>query len=292
MRKASGHWRLGAAALGAVAIPFAVIAALDPRIGLLRPRPAVEAVPSSGSRDAAQTPARLPDRPLSPDSAETRPAPACPVCTAAGPEAGVPFRGTLPDTDIQVPDVAAERSAQRERLIGWTAHPDRVSGSAAALDLIGVVFTAPRVPGAGYRPLALDLAGAPDRAVVLVAEQPLAIATTVPPDRAGVLGVESTAAFTLAQGRPDLLAGFRALPYGAAGVAPVLDPLRFGPGTLRGFCAALRLWAVQFGLPAWRTRYTLFENPTRIALAGDAVQSDGTPRGQVSGRRLARLCRV
>ena len=72
----------------------------------------------------------------------------------------------------------------------------------------------------------------------------------------------------------------------------MLDPLRFGPGTLRGFCAALRLWAVQFGLPAWRTRYTLIENPTRIALAGDAVQSDGTPRGQVSGRRLARLCRV
>lgn len=204
-----------------------------------------------------------------------------------------PIRGTLPDPDIQIPDVAAERTAQRERLIGWTAHPDRVSGSAAALDLIGLVFTAPREPGAGYRPFALDLAGAPDRAVVLVAEQPLTIATTtVPPDRAGALGVESTAAFTLAEDRPNRLAGFRALPYGAADVAPVLDPLRFGPDTLRGFCAALRLWAVQFGLPAWRTRYTLIENPTRVALAGEVLQSDGTPRGRVSGRRLARLCRV
>jgi hypothetical protein len=189
--------------------------------------------------------------------------------------------------------VAAERAAQRERLIGWTAHPDQVSGSAAALDLIGVVFTAPRDPGAGYRPLAIDLAGAPDRAVVVVTEQPVRLAlTNLPPDRAGALGVESSAAFGLAEGRSSLLAGFRALPYGAAAVAPVLDPARFGPGTLRDFCAALRLWAVQFGLPPGRTRYTLIENPTRIALAGEAVHTDGTARGRVSGRRLARLCRV
>ncbi|MGF3022809.1 hypothetical protein ACQVP2_08265 [Methylobacterium aquaticum] len=330
MRNDSGQWRLGLAALGAVAIPFAVIAALDPRIGLLRPRPAVEAVPAGpGSRGqdperhesqrqeaprheshnqeprgpaphdvqgSAEMPVHLPparpqDRPV-PDPRQPPERP-CPVCSAALPDLDAPIRGTLADPDIQIPDVAAERSTQRERLIGWIAHPDRVSGSAAALDLIGLVFTTPREPGSGYRPLAVDLAGAPDRAVVLVAEQPLSVAlTTVPPDRAGALGVESTAAFTLAEGRPGLLAGFRALPYGAAEVAPVLDPRLSGPETLRSFCAALRLWAVQFGLPAWRTRYTLIENPTRIALAGEAVQGDGTPRGRVSGRRLARLCRV
>jgi hypothetical protein len=297
VRDGSGHLRLGLAALGAVAIPFAVIAALDPRIGLLRPRPATEAAtkavpePVPGS---VQMPARLPDRPSSGEGpAPDRP---CPVCTAA--PAGPPIRGTLqnpdiPVPDIQIPDVATERKAQRERLIGSTAHPDRVSGSAAALDLVGLVFTAPRGPAAGYRPLAVDLAGAPDRAVVLVAEQPLSVAlTTAPPDRAGALGVESSAAFALAEGRPDRLAGFRALPYGAAEVAPVLDPLRFGPATLRAFCASLRLWAVQFGLPAARTRYTLIENPTRIALSGEELHTDGTPRGRVAGRRLARLCRV
>lgn len=294
MRDGSGHLRLGLAALGAVAIPLAVIAALDPRIGLLRPQPAQDAsngVATGAAREPVpgSVPARLPDRPASGEGpSPDRP---CPVC--AGAPAGPPIRGTLQDPDIQIPDVAAERKAQRERLIGWTAHPDRVSGSAAALDLVGLVFTVPREPGAGYRPLAVDLAGAPDRAVVLVAEQPLSVAlTTAPPDRAGALGLESSAAFALAEGRPDRLAGFRALPYGAAEVAPVLDPLRFGPATLRAFCASLRLWAVQFGLPAARTRYTLIENPTRIALSGEAVHTDGTPRGQVAGRRLARLCRT
>ncbi|GJD60578.1 hypothetical protein [Methylobacterium frigidaeris] len=298
MRDGSGRWRLGLAALGAVAIPVAVIAALDPRIGLLRPRPAVEAQgpgqdPAGQVQGVAQIPARPQDRP--PSGGEQAPERSCPVCTAApaGPEVPPPIRGMLQDPDIQIPDVAAERRGQRERLIGWTAHPDRVSGSATTLDLTGLVFTAPREAGAGYRRLAVDLAGAPDRAVVLVAEQPLTVAlTTAPPDRAGALGVESRAAFSLAKGRPGRLAGFRALPYGAAEVAPVLDPLRFGPETLRDFCAALRLWAVQFGLPVWRTRYTLIENPTRIALSGETVQSDGTPRGRVSGRRLARLCRV
>ncbi|UHC14477.1 hypothetical protein LRS73_18195 [Methylobacterium currus] len=328
MRDGSGRWRLGVAAFGAAAIPFAVIAALDPRIGLLRPRPAAEAQgqgPGAHWQDsrgqdsrgqelsgqeligqeligqelrgqaegASQRPARLPHRPSSGE--EPAPERPCPVCTAApaGPDGPASIRGTLPDSDIQIPDVSRERSTQRERLIGWTAHPDRISGSAASLDLVGLVFTAPRPPGGGYRPLAVDLAGAPDRAVVLVAEQPLTVAlTTVPPDRAASLGVEAGAAFTLAEGRPDQLAGFRALPYGAAEVAPVLDPLRFGPETLRGFCAALRLWAMQFGLPARRIRYTLVENPTRIALAGEAVRSDGTPRGRISGRRLARLCQT
>ncbi|MFH6786465.1 MULTISPECIES: hypothetical protein [Methylobacterium] len=298
MRNGSGRWGLGLAALAAVAIPFAVIAALDPRIGLLRPRPAGEAGRESAQgadRAPAEMPARLPDR------AAEAPAPGrpCPVCAAPAvigvvpPLVSAPIRGTLPDSEIQIPDVSAERAARRERLIGWTAHPDRVSGSAAHLDLVGLVYTAPREAGAGYRALAIDLAGAPDRAVVVVTEQPVTLAlTSIPPDRAGALGVESSAAFDLAQGRPGLLAGFRALPYGAAEVAPVLDPVRSGPETLRDFCAALRLWAVQYGLPPGRTRYTLIENPTRIALAGEAVQTDGTARGRVSGRRLARLCRV
>ncbi|KMO16382.1 hypothetical protein [Methylobacterium platani] len=320
MRDGNGRFGLGLAALAAVAIPFAVIAVLDPRIGLLRPRPAGEAAqapltapadaparrpPREAGADEAGSEARTseaktsdtksPDAPTSairPSNTWTEsPGRPCPICTATEP--APPIRGTLPDPDIQIPDVAAERAAQRARLIGWTAHPDRVSGSATALDLIGLVFTAPREAGAGYRPLAIDLAGAPDRAVVVVTEQPVTLAvTSVPPDRAGALGVESSAAFGLADGRSGLLAGFRALPYGAAAVAPVLDPLRFGPGTLRGFCAALRLWALQFGLPTGRTRYTLIENPTRIALAGEALQTDGTARGRVSGRRLARLCRV
>ncbi|MGE7415484.1 hypothetical protein [Methylobacterium tarhaniae] len=293
------------AALAAVTIPLAVIVALDPRVSLLRPRPTIEAAQGPAkdpvkdpARDSSRDPVEVPSRLQAPPSADAEVGPAaaerpCPVCPPASPESAPPIRGTFPVGEIQAPDVAAERADQRERLIGWTAHPDRVSGSAATLDLIGLVFTTPREPGAGYRPLALDLAGAPDRAAVLVAEQPLTLTlTTHPPDRIGALGVEESAAFGLAEGRSDLLAGFRALPYGAAEVAPVLDPQRFGPGTLRGFCAALRLWAVQFGLPAWRTRYTLIENPTRIALAGEAVQSDGTPRGQVSGRRLARLCRM
>ncbi|AWN49335.1 hypothetical protein DK419_25765 [Methylobacterium terrae] len=298
MRDGSGRWGLGLAALAAVAIPFAVIAALDPRIGWLRPRPASETVQAPPSRLPDRSPAEATSAPRPEARSETRseswpPAPErpCPVCAAA--DAPAPLRGALPDPDIQIPDVSAERAAQRERLIGWTAHPDRVSGSAAALDLIGLVFTAPRDPGTGYRPLAIDLAGAPDRAVVVVTEQPLRLAlTSLPPDRAGALGVEASAAFGLADGRSGLLAGFRALPYGAAAVAPVLDPSRFGPGTLRDFCAALRLWAVQFGLPVGRTRYTLIENPTQIALAGEAVHTDGTARGRVSGRRLARLCRA
>jgi hypothetical protein len=33
---------------------------------------------------------------------------------------------------------------------------------------------------------------------------------------------------------------------------------------------------------------TLIENPTRIALAGEALRTDGTTRGRVSGPRLAR----
>ncbi len=331
VRDGSGRWGLGLAALAAVAIPFAVIAVLDPRIGLLRPRPASEVVtapdapPSTGSQGPAQGPMQgsvqapkeapeeapkqapkqapgqdlaggrssAPASPSRPWTDEARPAAErpCPVCAAAA--APPAIRGTLADPEIQVPDVAAERTAQRDRLLGWTAHPDRVSGSAAFLDLIGLVYTVPREAGAGYRPLAIDLAGAPDRAVVAVTEQPAALAlTTVPPDRAGALGVESSAAFTLAEGRPGLLAGFRALPYGGAEVAPVLDPARFGPETRRGFCEALRLWAVQFGLPVWRTRYTLIENPTRIALAGEALRTDGTTLGRVSGRRLARLCRA
>ncbi|SEP49245.1 hypothetical protein SAMN04487843_1304 [Methylobacterium sp. ap11] len=320
VRDGSGRWGLGLAALAAVAIPFAVIAVLDPRIGLLRSRPASEAGNSSPGQTSstqaspAQAPSTqtsspqapapplsqgpMPGPPASPSrrpwTDEARPQAAerpCPVCTAeAGP---VTIRGTLADQEIQVPDVTAERTAQRERLIGWTAHPDRVPGSAATLDLIGLVYTAPREAGAGYRPLAIDLSEAPGRAVVVVTEQPVSLGlATVPADRAGALGVESSAAFTLAEGRPGLLAGFRALPYGAAEVAPVLDPLRFGPGTRRGFCEALRLWAVQFGLPAGRTRYTLIENPTRIALAGEALRTDGTTRGRVSGPRLARLCRA
>ncbi|KMO29416.1 hypothetical protein VQ02_29660 [Methylobacterium variabile] len=292
VRDGSGRYGLGLAALAAVAIPVSVIAVLDPRIGLLRPRPA---------REATQLPARLPDQPAaapvqapaSPQAAAT-PCPVCPRVEAPAPLRGtLQIRGTLPGPDIQVPDVAAERAAQRERLIGWTAHPDRVAGSAAALDLIGLVFTVPREPGAGYRPLALALSGAPDRAVVVLAEQPVTVTlSTRPPDRAGALGVESSAAFAVAEGRPDLLAGFRALPFGASEVAPVLDPLRFGPETLRGFCDALRRWATQFGLPLRHTRYTLIENPTRIALSGEALHGDGTARGRVSGRRLARLCRV
>ncbi len=320
VRDGSGRWGLGLAALAAVAIPFAVIAVLDPRIGLLRARPASEAGNSSpGQASPAQAPSTqaspaqtssaqapapplsqgpMPGPPASPSRQpwidEARPQAAerpCPVCAAeAGP---VAIRGTLADQEIQVPDVTAERTAQRERLIGWTAHPDRVPGSAATLDLIGLVYTAPREAGAGYRPLAIDLSGAPGRAVVVLTEQPVSLGlATVPADRAGALGVDSSAAFALAEGRPGLLAGFRALPYGAAEVAPVLDPLRFGPGTRRGFCEALRLWAVQFGLPAWRTRYTLIENPTRIALAGEALRTDGTTRGRVSGPRLARLCRA
>jgi len=283
VRNGGGRWRLGLAALAAVAIPFGVIAALDPRIGLLRPRPAVQ--------DAAQGAVQAPASRSGEMPAPERP---CPVCAApAATDALPPIRGTLLPAEIQSPDVSTERAAQRERLIGWTAHPDRVSGSAATIDLIGLVFTAPREAGAGYRPLAIDLAGAPDRAVVVVTEQPVSLAlASAPPDRTGALGVESSAAFGLADGRPGLLAGFRALPYGAAEVAPVLDPVRFGPDTLRDFCAALRLWAVQYGLPPGRTRYTLIENPTRIAFAGEAVQTDGTARGRVSGRRLARLCRV
>ena len=318
VRDGSGRWGLGLAALAAVAIPFAVIAVLDPRIGLLRPasqagnsspgQTSSAQAPSNQAFSTQASPAQAPAPPLSQGPMPDQPAPPsrrpwtdearpqaaerpCPVCAAeAGP---VAIRGTLADQEIQVPDVTAERTAQRERLIGWTAHPDRVPGSAATLDLIGLVYTAPREAGAGYRPLAIDLAGAPGRAVVVVTEQPVSLdLATVPADRAGALGVESSAAFTLAEGRPGLLAGFRALPYGAAEVAPVLDPLRFGPGTRRGFCEALRLWAVQFGLPVWRTRYTLIENPTRIALAGEALRTDGTTRGRVSGPRLARLCRA
>lgn len=318
VRDGSGRWGLGLAALAAVAIPFAVIAVLDPRIGLLRPasqagnsspgQTSSAQAPSNQAFSTQASPAQAPAPPLSQGPMPDQPAPPsrrpwtdearpqaaerpCPVCAAeAGP---VAIRGTLADQEIQVPDVTAERTAQRERLIGWTAHPDRVPGSAATLDLIGLVYTAPREAGAGYRPLAIDLAGAPGRAVVVVTEQPVSLdLATVPADRAGALGVESSAAFTLAEGRPGLLAGFRALPYGAAEVAPVLDPLRFGPGTRRGFCEALRLWAVQFGLPAGRTRYTLIENPTRIALAGEALRTDGTTRGRVSGPRLARLCRA
>lgn len=289
VRDGGGRWGLGLAALAAVAIPFAVIAALDPRIGLLRPRSAGEP-----AREPVRAPLQMPDRPAETEGTPRAPERPCPVCAAPAVTDALPLiRGTLPDAEIQIPDVSAERAAQRERLIGWTAHPDRVSGSAASLDLIGLVFTAPREPGAGYRPLAIDLAGAPDRAVVVVTEQPVRLAlTTIPPDRIGTLGVESTAAFGLADGRSGLLAGFRALPYGAAEVAPVLDPVRFGPGTLRDFCAGLRLWAVQFGLPPGRTRYTLIENPTRISLAGEAVHTDGIARGRVTGRRLARLCRV
>ncbi|TGD96058.1 hypothetical protein [Methylobacterium nonmethylotrophicum] len=321
MRDGSGRYGLGLAALAAVAIPLAVIVALHPRVGLLR-----------SATETVTPPVRTPEMPADSPARPAVPARACPVCPAApapadpgpvavrdagqeGPDTRVPGKqppgsqspGTavppsqVPDTrvpsrpvpEIQVPDVTAERAAQRARLIGWTAHPDRVAGSAAALDLIGLVFTAPRDTSAGYRPLALDLSGAPDRAVVVLAEQPVTLTlATTPPDRVAALGVESSAAFSVAEGRPGLLAGFRALPFGASEVAPVLDPLRVGPGTLRDACAALRLWATQFGLPLRQARYTLIENPTRIALAGEALQSDGAPRGRVSGRRLARLCRV
>jgi hypothetical protein len=57
------------------------------------------------------------------------------------------------------------------------------------------------------------------------------------PSAGGAVGAQGLAGerdpgrvLALAEGRPGLLAGFRALPYGAAEVAPVLDPLRFGPG--------------------------------------------------------------
>ncbi len=71
------------------------------------------------------------------------------------------------------PDPERRRRARGagRRLIGWTAHPDRVSGSVAWLDLVGLVFTAPNPalaadtePGSAadpgdYRRLSLDLTG-------------------------------------------------------------------------------------------------------------------------------------
>ncbi|GJD48462.1 hypothetical protein OPKNFCMD_1181 [Methylobacterium crusticola] len=309
MRERIVRYGLGLAALAAVASPIVLILLLDPRVDLLRRH----AAPAADSVPAAAEPCPACALPA------PRPAPAPPPELPLGPPADAPAAGA-----IQTPDVAPERAAQRERLIGWTAHPDRVAGSAARLDLIGLLFTAPRPPEpdatasrapgrdddaprtppgrsageragyrAGYRPVNLDLARAPERAVVVLAEQPVAWSvTTAPPDRAGAFGVESTAPFALRDGRPGLLAGFRVQAFGAPQVAPVLDPHRFGPGTLRAFCAALRLWAVQFGLPLERARYTLLENPTRVALDGGRIRSDGIARGRVSGPRLARLCRA
>ncbi|ACL61274.1 hypothetical protein [Methylobacterium nodulans] len=288
---------LGLAALAAVASPIVLILLLDPRIGLMARRAAREPAP------AVRTPASpAPDpAPATPSAA----APACPPCERAEslrpsvppdrpePPAAPPQpTPPLPEAGIVTPDVAAEREAQRRRLVGFVTHPDRVSGSAAWLDVIGLGFTQPRpadVPS--YRRAALDLTEAPDRAVVVLADQPLALTlATRPSDRAGALGVESLAAFDLPEGRSDLLAGFRSAALGAARVAPILVPVRYGPESLKNFCAALRLWAGLYGLGLDRIRYTLIQNAGQIRLEGDRIHTDGTARGRVAGRRLALLC--
>jgi hypothetical protein len=307
------------AAGAALAIPLVPILLFDPRIGVIGRRPAAPP-------PAASPPARSPEVPPAreaPPGRDAAPArEASPAREAAPARAGPPAaeapapvetataRVAAPDDPpalrgaIQTPDVAAGREEQARRLIGWTAHPDRVSGSAAWLDLVGLVFTAPNPalaadtePGSAadpgdYRRLSLDLTGAPDRAVVVLADQPVAwTVSTLPPDRVGAVGVESGAAFSVRDGRSGLLGGFRSRAFGAPATAPVLDPSRYGPGTRRAFCDAARLWAAQYGLPLERLRYTLVENPTFLALDGERLRTDGISRGRVSGQRLAVFCR-
>ncbi|MGY2049507.1 hypothetical protein [Methylobacterium sp. JK268] len=303
-----GRSLLGLAALLAVVSPFVLILLLDPRIGLLarrtapEPAPAVQAPAPSPAQEPGREPAQEPAREAVPscppcDEARTRRSAEPPERASGALAEPPPLRPALAPSPaaggIATPDIAAERRTQRARLLGFVAHPDRVSGSAAWLDVIGLGFTAPRPAEArAYRPLAVDLAEAPDRAVLLLSEQPLAVTlTTRPADRAGALGLDSLAAFDLPEGRPDLLAGFRSAAFGAAEVAPLLPPSRFGRETLRGFCGALRLWAGRYGLGLERLRYTLFENAGQIRLDGHRIRSDGTARGRVSGRRLARICR-
>ncbi|MFE1602037.1 hypothetical protein [Methylobacterium sp. ID0610] len=302
---------LGLAALAAVASPIVLILLLDPRIGLIARRAAPEpapALPMPAAPEPAPAPAPGPAVTASP-----APLPAsCPPCERAEqplrpeqalrpsvapersdpPPPPAPPPPPVPATGIVTPDIAAEREAQRRRLVGFVAHPDRVSGSAAWLDVIGLGFTQPRPAEAqSYRRTAVDLAAAPDRAVVVLTDQPLALTlSTEPADRAGALGVESLAAFDLPEGRSDLLAGFRSAAFGTAQVAPLLVPVRYGPETLKSFCAALRLWAGQFGLGLDRTRYTLIQDAGQIRLEGDRIRTDGTARGRVAGRRLALLC--
>ncbi|WP_026191065.1 hypothetical protein [Methylobacterium sp. WSM2598] len=312
---------IGLAALVAVASPLVLILLLDPRVGLVArrpapaPAPAVQAAAPASPGPAAPAPPAAcapcaqgealrpsvpPDAPAEPPERDARPPerPAgLPERPAAPPSPDPPerreaTRGGAPSPEIATPDIAAERRAQRGRLLGFVAHPDRVSGSAAWLDVIGLSFTEPRSGEArAYRPLSVDLTEAPDRAVLLLTDQPLALTlATTPPARAGALGVESLAAFDLAQGRPDLLAGFRSAAFGTGEIAPLLGPVRFGRQTLARFCGALRLWSGRYGLALERLRYTLIENAGQVRLEGDRVRSDGTGRGRVSGRRLAVLC--
>ncbi|MEH3148047.1 MAG: hypothetical protein PGN34_22530 [Methylobacterium frigidaeris] len=289
----------------ALAIPLVPIVLFDPRIGVIGRRPA-ESVPTSAPAAAPPPPETQAPRareggtaPEAPPTAEPAPAETSSPRSAPPPEDPPPLRGA-----IRTPDVTAEREAQTRRLIAWTAHPDRVSGSAAWLDLVGLVFTEPNPalaadaePGSAadpgdYRRLSLDLTAAPDRAAVVLADQPIAwTVRTLPPDRVGALGVEAGAAFSIRDGRPGLLGGFRSRAFGAPATAPVLDPSRYGPGTRRAFCDALRLWAGQYGLPLERLRYTLVENPTFLALEGERLRTDGISRGRVSGPRLAVFCR-
>ncbi|WP_407523072.1 hypothetical protein [Methylobacterium oryzisoli] len=281
---------VGAAALAAVASPLVMILLLDPRVGLRAHRIEPEPAPVVAPREACP-PCRTAPPP--------EPEPARPAPPPAPPEPAPPaLRPALSD-GIATPDVAGERETQRALLLGATAHPDRVSGSAAWLDVVGLRYTAPRAAAGappldpnGYRRVRVDLAQAPDRALVVLADQPLALSLAVsPPDRAGALGVESRAAFTVAEGRPGLLGGFRSTAFGAPSVAPLLDTLRPGPDGIRTFCAALRLWAGQYGLPVARLRYTLLENAAQVRLEGDRLLTDGSARGRVAGRRLAVLCR-
>lgn len=284
---------VGVAALAAVASPIVLILLLDPRIGVLahRARPEPEPVAVVAPPETSPKETCAPCRTAPPPEPE-------PARPSSPPEPPPVLRPALSD-GIAAPDVAGERESQRAQLLRVTAHPDRVSGSAAWLDLIGLLYTRPRdAEGAppldpnGYRRVRIDLAQAPDRALVVLADQPLALSLAVsPPDRTGALGVETRAAFTVAEGRPGLLGGFRSAALGAPKVAPLLDTLRPGPDGLRTFCAALRLWAGQYGLPVARLRYTLLENAAQVRLEGDRLLTDGTARGRVAGRRLAVLCR-
>jgi hypothetical protein len=178
-----------------------------------------------------------------------------------------------------------------DKVSSFAAYRGEAKNAARTLQVLLVTFEGPQAAAASASallPIKLDMSGARETAVVIVADRPLLIEFDgKAPTRRAMLGVEGIAPFDLRNAPKGVLSGFKIAAFGAHRVARP-DQVSSAKDA-RIFCGAIKNWRTFYGLALGAVRMDAATDATSFKVTDVGVTHDG--KVQVDVPDLGTFCR-